>query len=99
MSSVVHRQSPFAKERHDVSTTWNRRVRLHRTADWPTLPEGWTFHEVADVVVGPGDRVYVFNRGEHPMIVFEADGTFVTSWGEGVFTRPHGVTLGPDGNL
>ena len=67
--------------------------------DWPALPEGWTFHEVADVVVGPGDRVYVFNRGEHPMMVFEADGTFVTSWGEGVFTRPHGVTLGPDGNL
>jgi DNA-binding beta-propeller fold protein YncE len=67
--------------------------------DWPALPEGWTFHEVADVVVGPQDRVYVFNRGEHPMMVFEADGTFVASWGEGVFTRPHGVTLGPDGNL
>ena len=68
-------------------------------ADWPTLPDGWTFHEVADVAVGPEDRVYVFNRGEHPMMVFEADGTFVTSWGEGVFTRAHGVTLGPDGNM
>jgi len=43
--------------------------------------------------------VYVYNRGEHPMMVFEADGTFVTSWGEGVFTRAHGVTLGPDGHL
>ena len=51
------------------------------------------------IVVGPGDRVYVINRGEHPMMVFEADGTFVRSWGEGVFTRAHGVTLGPDGNL
>ena len=68
-------------------------------ADWPTLPDGWTFHEVADVAVGPEDRVYVFNRGEHPIMVFEADGAFVTSWGEGVFTRAHGVTLGPDGNL
>ena len=68
-------------------------------ADWPTLPDGWTFHEVADVAVGPEDRVYVFNRGEHPMMVFEADGTFVTSWGEGVFTLAHGVTLGPDGNM
>jgi DNA-binding beta-propeller fold protein YncE len=66
---------------------------------WPTLPEGWSFNEVADVAVGPGDRVYVYNRGEHPMMVFEADGTFVTAWGEGVFTRAHGVTLGPDGNL
>ena len=33
------------------------------------------------------------------MIVFEPDGSFVTSWGEGLFTRPHGVTLGPGGAL
>ncbi|MEQ9121053.1 MAG: peptidyl-alpha-hydroxyglycine alpha-amidating lyase family protein, partial [Alphaproteobacteria bacterium] len=43
--------------------------------------------------------VYVFNRGEHPMIVFEADGTFVKSWGEGVFSRAHGIHVGPDGML
>jgi DNA-binding beta-propeller fold protein YncE len=33
------------------------------------------------------------------MIVFEPDGSFVTAWGEGLFTRPHGVTLGPDDAL
>ena len=68
-------------------------------ADWARLPEGWTFREVADVVVDSKDRVYVFNRGEHPMMVFEQDGSFVTSWGEGIFTRPHGLTLGPDETL
>jgi len=67
--------------------------------DWGKLPEGWTFKEVADVAVDAQDRVYVFNRGEHPMIVFEADGRFVASWGEGEFTRPHGLTLGPDQTL
>jgi hypothetical protein len=67
--------------------------------DWAALPEGWTFDEVADVVVDSQDRVYVFNRGEHPMIVFDREGNFLTSWGEGVFARPHGVTLGPDGTL
>ena len=49
-------------------------------ADWAKLPEGWSFMEVADVVVDSQDRVYVFNRGEHPMIIFESDGSFVTSW-------------------
>ena len=68
-------------------------------ADWAKLPDGWSFKEVADVVVDSQDRVYVFNRGEHPMIVFEQDGSFVASWGEGLFTRAHGVTVGPDGML
>lgn len=67
--------------------------------DWARLPEGWSFKEVADVAVDAEDRVYVFNRGEHPMIVFDREGNFLASWGEGVFTRPHGVTFGPDGLL
>ena len=68
-------------------------------SDWAKLPEGWSFKEVADVVVDAQDRVYVFNRGEHPMIIFEQDGSFVTSWGEDLFSRAHGVTVGPDGML
>ncbi len=68
-------------------------------ADWAQLPEGWTFHEAPDVAVDSNDRVYVFNRSEHPMMVFERDGSFVTSWGEGLFNRPHGLTLGPDETL
>jgi DNA-binding beta-propeller fold protein YncE len=68
-------------------------------ADWAKLPAGWTFREVADVAVDGQDRVYVFNRGEHPVIVLDRDGTFLGTWGEGLFTRPHGLTLGPDGSL
>ena len=39
---------------------------------------------------------YVFNRGEHPLIVFDRDGRFLRSWGEGLFVRPHGIIIGPD---
>lgn len=67
--------------------------------DWARLPAGWSFHEVVDVAVDPADRVYVFCRGEHPLMVFESDGTFIRSWGEGLFVRPHGITIGPDGSL
>ena len=38
------------------------------------------------------ERVYVFNRGEHPVAIFDRDGTFLKSWGEGLFARPHGIT-------
>ncbi len=65
--------------------------------DWAQLPEGWSFHEVVDVVVDRDDRVYVFTRGEHPVLVFERDGSFVETWGQGIFNRPHGLTLAPDG--
>ena len=29
-------------------------------------------------------------------MVFDRDGTFLHSWGEGLFARPHGITIGPD---
>ncbi len=64
--------------------------------DWAKLPEGWNLRDVAAVGVDSKDQVYVFNRGEHPMIVFDRDGNFLRSWGEDVFTRAHGVHVGPD---
>src|SRR5512132_1003950 len=63
---------------------------------WGKLPEGWTFKEVAAVAVDRKDQVYCFTRGEHPIIVFDRDGNFVRSWGEGIFKRAHGATIGPD---
>ncbi len=67
--------------------------------DWARLPDGWSLRDVAAVAVDHKDRVYVFNRGEHPMVVFDRDGNFLQSWGEGVFTRAHGIHIGPDESL
>jgi DNA-binding beta-propeller fold protein YncE len=63
---------------------------------WGELPEGWELLDVGDIAVDSQDRVYVLNRGGHPVIVFDRDGQFIKSWGEGAFTRPHGICLGPD---
>jgi len=65
-------------------------------AAWGRLPDGWEFKDVAAVAVDKGDNVYVFNRGQHPMVVFDRDGNFLRSWGEGAFTKPHGLHVGPD---
>src|SRR5262245_33244159 len=61
--------------------------------DWAKLPDGWEFRDVASVAVDSKDRVYVFNRGEHPMIVFDREGNFIRSWGEGTFPRAHGLHI------
>src|SRR5881394_2690032 len=72
------------------------RFRYQALARWEQLPAGWRFVEVAGVASDSRDRVYVFNRGEHPLVVFDRDGKFLTSWGEGIFARAHGITIGPD---
>ncbi len=67
--------------------------------NWAKLPPGWTFKECAAVGVDSKDNVYVFNRGAHPMIVFDKNGKFLRSWGEGVYPRAHGITMGPDDTM
>ena len=66
---------------------------------WEHLPPTHAWREAAAVAVDSKDRVYVFNRGDHPMIVFDSEGNFISSWGEGLFRRPHGLTLGPGDTL
>ena len=63
---------------------------------WPKLPPGISWTEVSAVATDSRDRVYLFNRGSHPMIVLDRDGTFLHAWGEGVFARAHGLFIGPD---
>jgi DNA-binding beta-propeller fold protein YncE len=63
---------------------------------WEQLPPEWSFVEVAGVATDSRDRVYIFNRGAHPLMVFDQGGKFLTSWGEGLFRRAHGICIGPD---
>ena len=67
--------------------------------DWGKLPDGWSYKEVASVGVDSKDEVYVFTRGQHPMIVFDREGNFLRSWGEGIFVNAHGITMGPDDTI
>jgi DNA-binding beta-propeller fold protein YncE len=70
--------------------------RYRALACWGRLPEEWSFVEVAGVASDSRGRVHVFNRGAHPVIVFDRDGNFLASWGEGLVVRAHGIHIGPD---
>lgn len=67
--------------------------------NWGNLPADWTYKEATAVAVDASDNVYVFNRGTHPMIVFDPNGNVLRTWGDGIFNNPHGVTIGPDGSV
>src|SRR5216684_3875817 len=66
---------------------------------WGKLPEGWHFVEVAGVAVDAKDNVFCFTRGEHPVIIFDRDGKFLRSWGEGHVRRAHAITIDADGTV
>jgi hypothetical protein len=68
--------------------------------NWGWLPHGFTFNgDATSVAVDSRDRVYVFNRGPIPVLVFESDGAFVAGWGEGEYDVAHGIAIDDDDRL
>lgn len=67
--------------------------------NWWTLPDGWSFGWIPAVAVDSKDRVYVYSRSEHPMVVFDRDGNFVMSWGEDVLEDAHGIYIDGDDHV
>jgi sugar lactone lactonase YvrE len=71
-----------------------------RPTEWrEQLPATLSHKEVADVTVDHEDRVVLYARYEHAVYVYEPDGAYVRSWGQGTFGRAHGITFGPDRSL
>ena len=64
---------------------------------WGQLPPDFSYEgQIPGLALDSQDRVYVFTRGKYPVIIFDRTGRFLGSWGEGMFTRPHGLCIGPD---
>jgi hypothetical protein len=52
-----------------------------------------SFGKIPSVATDSQDRLYVFQRSAIPMHVFDRDGTYLSSWGSGIMTDPHGLTI------
>jgi DNA-binding beta-propeller fold protein YncE len=64
--------------------------------DWAKLPPGETFAMVSAVATDSQDRVYAFQRKDPPIAVFDREGKFLTSWGNGAFLFAHGIFIAND---
>jgi DNA-binding beta-propeller fold protein YncE len=65
-----------------------------KLVEWPALlnsaagvPAAWNFIQVASVAVTRRGTILVLHRGAHPIMEFEANGKFVRSWGDGMFSE------------
>lgn len=72
----------------------SHRFRVH--TNWEQLPAGWQLNEAVGVAIDSQDRVFVFSRSAHPVTIFDRQGRFLAAWGEGMFSRPHGIYIGAD---
>jgi DNA-binding beta-propeller fold protein YncE len=67
--------------------------------DWGTLPEGWTWGQVAGVACDSQDRVHVYTRTNHPYMVFDRSGTLVHHGGEDDFDMAHSLYIDADDSV
>ena len=96
----------LADQDHDIGSG-DYRYRFRR--NWAKPPRWWNFGDtgksgppqtcVKGATAANGD-VYVLSRAAHPVMVFDANGQFLTSWGEGEFSSfVHGMTIDPNGHV
>ena len=65
---------------------------------WGKLPEGYEFGRVGGVAVDASDRVYVFNRSSHPLMVLGREGNLADVWDRD-FVEAHGACVDREGNV
>src|SRR5262245_3267397 len=63
------------------------------------LPDGIKMGAPSSAAVTASGHLIVFNRGAAPLLEFNKDGSFVKTFGEGRYVRPHGMRLDPQGNI
>lgn len=65
------------------------------------MPPGWKFGRVSAVAVNAQGEVFVFHRGRRadPVMIYDAQGRFLRSWGKGHFLSPHGLRIDSAGHV
>jgi hypothetical protein len=77
------------------------RVQIRFGEEPDTMPDGWKFGRVSSVTVDKAGEVYVFHRGKKadPIVVFDAKGKYLRSWGRDMFGNAHGMRTDSNGNI
>ena len=68
-------------------------------AGWPEPSGPIKLGQVSAVATDASDRVFVFHRGEPPVVVFDRDGKYLRSWGEGLVKKAHGLRIDREQNV
>jgi len=68
-------------------------------ANWAQLPSGMKWGGVISIEPDARGNVWVFHRGDTPIVHFDRSGKYLSGFGAGTFVQPHGMTVDRDGNV
>jgi sugar lactone lactonase YvrE len=63
------------------------------------VPDAAAMGASSDVAFDSKGHLYVLSRGAKPLTEFDENGKFVRAFGDGLFTRSHGIRIDQDGNI
>ena len=63
------------------------------------VPDAAAMGASSDVAFDSKGHLYVLSRGTQPLTEFDENGKFIRAFGEGLFTRSHGIRIDKDGNI
>jgi peptidylglycine monooxygenase len=66
---------------------------------WGELPPGMELQYVSHVAADSQGCVYVFQRGDPPVVVFDPEGSYLRSWGSDLIADAHGIFITPDDRI
>jgi DNA-binding beta-propeller fold protein YncE len=65
---------------------------------WGKLPAGYEWNQVAGVETDEDDNVWVFNRSDHKLMIFDREGNFLKAWDE-TYANPHALHISKAGDV
>ena len=68
-------------------------------ADPISVPDAAAMGASSSVAFDSKGHLFVLSRGAKPLTEFDENGKFVRAFGEGLFTRSHGLRIDKDGNI
>lgn len=66
---------------------------------WAKRPDDLTLGWIGGVATDSSDNVYVFNRGDHPMVVFDPAGNIIATWGDEFVKHAHAIWIDAEDTL
>ncbi len=63
------------------------------------VPENVMMGASSSVAFDSKGHLFVLSRGMQPLTEFDENGKFIRAFGEGLFTRSHGIRIDKDGNI